>query len=1062
VQKPWKCLVIFALATAVILSCGIPTSIPILPKEVVVKASPSVSVPLGKVNYNLYSGLSGGNMNEKFGSLENLLGASWLTDLEEQGAKIYDYRPAGSEDTQQFLIHYKLNMEDTLGVAGEFDLSEYRDMIDELTGMAPQTIDDVLPFDIPKVEIDDTFEVNISLDEVTGQISDNLGDLGDYIAYLPVENATHYFPDLMDFPGLPTNSGQTFSVTLPDLDSLTLTYGKLSFVFTLTYGRYEDPLPHEDPPPQGTTLKISDFTLRPKKDSQSSIVVTNRDKDVVLNSSNSSDSTFIEFNAVRLKEFDLVCKLEITGSALGFFSLDITPAFDAYTISGVEGLVLTAAQLDSLRHDFEGGPYTVGDEDLGPSFQATVGTGNLKIDTKELFPPLSQAKDNEEGWNLKMNLSGHLKQEDAELENGEKVQGLPHGGSDQPLHSGDNDLEGKILNNQDVNISGTVTIEIPEEDKLELEDGTTGGKLTFQNFPGGITKGDPASYEKDLKVNLDVSEFSKVTVLAEDIGLDSLTNIEPIEQELGDDFTSFKPWLNYLQFEEGGLGAVLTIEKLNIPEGMGLYIDVSDLGLGRIFQPLVNLKDPTGAKQDNARLTFTNEDTYKLEGKKLPDILSITVELGFEPGTAAQDEYEASGLLTLEKVVPGTPIEMTNIKAGMVFNWAAISVKPEPHVSEGSDDPLPDYPFTGTFPEEGEDGIDLSGIPKGLVFYIPEEGDGGISANLYISLKRQKQLSDGVWVDEAADDPGRDGYKETDPNGWSRNLKVNLPSLDFRARQGDKVSENLFAYNPNEEKSTGEWALFKPLNLEAPEFAEQGMVTKDDDNEDNPFMIYTGSTLPEPNKDIPIGKLAEVFNKNLIGEENLYFEYTMELSSLPDHEDGAQEPGEIILYPEMLEKRVLVSVDLLIVLPLKFTVLQTDPDPAVPMVVIIAPDLGDGDLFGRTSRDDNEYFDLVKSLGFDVNIKNLAGLNAGRFFLESKNGEDYYRTPAILDFSNPQNKFSLGSEDLEKIKAIYPFIPRVSVEFDPGKVVRIQRNFNIELQSITVKAGGEYTFETGW
>jgi hypothetical protein len=161
-------------------------------------------------------------------------------------------------------------------------------------------------------------------------------------------------------------------------------------------------------------------------------------------------------------------------------------------------------------------------------------------------------------------------------------------------------------------------------------------------------------------------------------------------------------------------------------------------------------------------------------------------------------------------------------------------------------------------------------------------------------------------------------------------------------------------------------------------------------------------------------------------------------------------------------------VDILIVVPLKFRVFQTDLDPEAPVVVIIDPDLED-DLFGRASDDDNEYFDMVKSLGFDINIKNLAGLSAGKFYLESKTEREppeppvYYRisTP-ILDFSNPsQNRFSLSDEDLEAVKAM-PFKPRVAIEFKPGEKVEIERNFNIELQSVTIKAGGEYTFETGW
>jgi hypothetical protein len=464
----------------------------------------------------------------------------------------------------------------------------------------------------------------------------------------------------------------------------------------------------------------------------------------------------------------------------------------------------------------------------------------------------------------------------------------------------------------------------------------------------------------------------------------------------------------------------------------------------------------------------------RLKGEKLPDeSLSITVKLGMkDPEDQKKYEDPKSGILTLRNIDPKVPIKLEGMEARMVFNWTEISVKPIPEDPEDpwpDDDPRPDYPFIGTYPDKdkGEEGIDLSGIPKGLGFYVPEEGDENgesVSAYLYITLTRQVFEND-AWVD----DPDRPGGEGQAPYGWGDNLKVNLPSLDFHARYGDNkddVSENLFAYNPNEERGISDWALSRPIDLEDPECVDQAFITADE-NPDNPFKIYSGPTLPEMDKAIPIGNMAKVFNENLIGEKDLYFDYTVKLSSIPDEgsESLKEASGEIILYPDMLKKRVQASVDMLIVVPLIFKALQTDPDPAVPVVVTIAPDLGDDDLFGRKSSDDNEYFDMVKSLGFDINIKNLAGLSAGRFFLENQTGEESsrYRTSApIIDFSKPQNKFSLGGEELETIKAIWPFVPQLSIEFEPGEEVRIERNFNIELQSITIKAGGEYTFETGW
>jgi hypothetical protein len=1055
---------------AIVLSCGIPTSMPILPKEVVVKGSPSVSVPLGRVKYNLYSGISGGTMNGKLGNLDNLLGASWLKDLEEQGATVYDYRPSGSKDNdiQKFLIHYKLDMEDTLDSSGEFDLSKYKEMIDDLTG-ASQTIE-IDPFPIPAVTRTETFDVDISLEEVTKQISKNLSSLpaspgeDDYTAYLPVMIGEEYysFPkDIMEYQKL-GNYSKDFSVTLSGLESLTFmkktdeTESKLDFVFTLTYGD-SSPLPPLQP---GSELKITNFTLR---HNETPITGVTEGNDVVLDFDGAQGKTSISFDGATLpQKFDLVCGLKITGvgPVPGYFELQIEPEFTDFNISGVEDLELSGEQLKSLRHKFEDMDIDI-DEDLGESFQATVGKGNLKIDPeKQLFPPLNPSEPDAEGWNLTIDLSG-LEIQQVDSPGGP---GLSLGGDDRPVDSY-TDLEDETLNNQDVIITGEITVKIPGPEPSE------GGNLTFRNFPGGIKKKGGASYNKNgIKVELDVSMFSKVTVTAEHFGLDDMVekNITVDLKDEEGDFNSFKPWLNYIHFPEGRLGTALSIEDLNVPGGLGLYITAKTFDLDHVFQPLANLKDPvTGEDRKNAELIFTNKNLKgysRLEGENLPENLDITIELGFQPGSEAQNKYESTGILTLEDVEPGTTIKLEGIKASMIFNWTEMSVKPKTHKNEGDDDPLPDYPFRGTYPDK-EEGIDLSDIPKGLGFYIPEgdKAGEGINANLYIGLERQKQLPDGTWVAEA-DDPG----------GWNRNLKVNLPSLIFKAKHGDKVSDNLFNYEENkpyEAKKMGEWTLSRPLNPEDPGFAD--MLEKDSKNADNPFKIYSGSMLPEQDKAIPIGNLAKVFNENL-GEKDLYFDYAVQLSSFSNKDPGSPGPEELLLYPEMLEKRIVVSVDLLIIVPLVFTPLQTDPDagPGAPVTITIDPDLGDKDLFGRKSKNDNEYFDLVKSLGFDINIKNLAGLSAGKFYLESgTSGEpNYYKTSApIIDFSNPQHKFSLDSGELEKLKSpeIHPFVPRVVVEFMPDAQnkfpkVEIARNFNIELQSITIKAGGEYTFETGW
>jgi hypothetical protein len=318
-------------------------------------------------------------------------------------------------------------------------------------------------------------------------------------------------------------------------------------------------------------------------------------------------------------------------------------------------------------------------------------------------------------------------------------------------------------------------------------------------------------------------------------------------------------------------------------------------------------------------------------------------------------------------------------------------------------------------------------------------------------------------VDDPGDDPGGPGYDGDDPYGWRRNLQVNLPNLDFHVRYGDTTrSENLFTHEPNAQKGTGAWALSRSIKeiLEDPENPD---IKADEENTDNPFKIYAAPSLPETEKAIPLGNFVGALNDVLTGgkEGPLFFDYTVELAKVPGEEEGTEEPGEILLYRGMLEKKIVASADLLIIVPLVFQA-NPDADEGSPVVVTIDPDLEDEDLFGRKDPDDNEYFDMVASFGFDIAVKNAAGLNAGKLFLENKTDVKklQYRLP-IIDFANLRGNLSLDSAEVEKIKAIWPFVPQASIEFERGAVVRIERNFNIELQSVTVKLEGEYTFETG-
>jgi hypothetical protein len=846
VRRNRICFVSCIIVIATVVSCGIPTSMPTLPKEVVVKAKPSVSLPLGQVNYNLYSGLHGGDMAGGTGGLNDLLGASWLQDFQEQGVAFYDYRPLDTEDDgiQKFLIHYRLDMADTLGGGGEFDLSKYQDILGDLTGKSIPI--DPVSYTIPSMSMEQEILVKIDVEAVVSEIRNSINAIGssrDSTAYLPVQEGLRelFFPYgiLTD----PQNANLNFSITLPNLEYLTLTDGTIEFEFTLKYGSFSQLL-------AGSSLTLSDFELRADEQSGSIEKVKPQQQSVDLLSDGAKGTLSIKFEegAKLPQQFDLVCKLSITGKfanpafAQGYFELTIRPDFKDYTISGVQNLELLESQIASLSSELRMDPYSIS-ESLSPSFSATVGEGTLEIDTGELFPPLPLGgqESGAEGWNIMLDLSDlYIKQDPLS-----DVPGLSMGKTNgQAPLSPNNSLKDKKLNSAPVQVGGKVTASLPES------------KLTFCNFPGGIAKEGPVSYGKKVYVRMNVSLLSEVKVEPEDFGLGDLAKgLNPEEQELGDDFAAFTAWLNYIQFpgwtEESpdrGLGVRLEIGKLNMADGLGLFITVNGFGMDNIFQPLKNLTDPAGHPKDEARLIFLrgskeSPGAYKLMGDEIPEKLSVSVQLGLE-NPEDQKTYEETGILTMQNVVPGKPIEVTGAEAYLIFDWIEMSIKPRPPANEeGAENSMPDYPFAGTFPDN-ETGIDLSGIPQGLGFYIPpdEEAGEGLSSRLYINLKRKTLNKEtGGWEEERPDDPESSGYDEHDPEGWGRNLQVNLPNLDFRVRYGDgTVSDNLFSYEPGLRVGTGSWTLSRPIG-EIMEDPELGLIADDVENGDNPFKIYAGS-----------------------------------------------------------------------------------------------------------------------------------------------------------------------------------------------------------------------------
>jgi hypothetical protein len=523
-----------------------------------------------------------------------------------------------------------------------------------------------------------------------------------------------------------------------------------------------------------------------------------------------------------------------------------------------------------------------------------------------------------------------------------------------------------------------------------------------------------------------------------------------------------------------GLGLELEIGTLDVPEGLGLIIHAPAFGLDNVYRPLVNVGSGSNAKlifssngdnypEDGSRNNNAdNTEGHKLWGKHLPDsapdpedegkekaIATIDVRLGWED-TNGRWKPASEGEMTMREVKPGSTIRFENARAKMLFGWEKMSVKPQPSEDENSD--LPTYPFTGSFPEDDE-GIDLSDMPTGLVFNPPE----ALKAQLYISLERGPT-------------PPSGGKWEKDPpqEGWDTNLDVDLPNLEFYVKYGkdgseDNRSGNLFA-GLAPKKGTDAWALSKPLgeflkvkaNPESSEYA----IMKDPENGDNPFKLYTASELPEPGKAIPMKDLGAALNRVLSGEkkERLFFDYTATLAGNLDEATGEVEDGEILLYPSILEKTLKVSADLLIIVSMKFKASPYKLDESNNLVIVdINSDLGNSDLFGRTPND-NGYFDDIKFLGFDITSKNVLGLKAGEIYLENGHERGSFKPQPIFNLAGGSSSLFLNEDEL---KANNPFIPKLSIRLKPGDTVEIERGFSVKLESITVRVGGEHTFDTG-
>jgi hypothetical protein len=501
-----------------------------------------------------------------------------------------------------------------------------------------------------------------------------------------------------------------------------------------------------------------------------------------------------------------------------------------------------------------------------------------------------------------------------------------------------------------------------------------------------------------VKVSVDFEKFSEITVKPEDFGLELGQDIEP------QDISDIQDMVDYIKFSQGvendllhGVGLYLNFTELEGLESMQMEVDVPALGLKTAKTLDKKLYQYPEKPENNNNIVFTN--TASGGYKFYPGDVSggkMTFGVNLTPEKPEDKTlYTNFGLLTLRNISPGGNIKVKGV-VNLIFDWVEASIKPPEENSN----------FGGSYPDldKGEKGIDLSAVAGYKGLNLKE-----VNAWLFISCP----LVGTITLD---------------------------PSLNFYAHFGKD-----FVPGSGENLITTKGVV----GTEGPKIIADPVKPGGDGDDEETMAIYSGKIPEEGGYFLDLkGVLNSVLSGTNTGE--LYFEYDIALL-------GAGQTG-IVVTPDIFDEegKLTVTVDIILELPL--SLVAAEQENGGPTQIILEDiDLGSEDLFGRSSASDNSFFDMVSSFEFEISLRNLTGISMGKVKLVNNLGDpDTEYSIPIVDLSKPVQKIA---PNIEELKKIYPFIPKVVIEFDSGRSLQIDRGCSIGVNSISVKAGVEQTIK---
>ncbi|MFP3043438.1 hypothetical protein LQZ19_16615 [Treponema primitia] len=530
---------------------------------------------------------------------------------------------------------------------------------------------------------------------------------------------------------------------------------------------------------------------------------------------------------------------------------------------------------------------------------------------------------------------------------------------------------------------------------------TIAGSLSFNNI---TVRKDAAKYfiDRTIYVDVDIDFFSLVTLNSGPTATGGADIDEKLSRteifEVPDDVADL---VNYIQFPPGG-------DKRDILNGIGVYLEVTKI-----------------ERLDNMEMF--------VEAADLNINSSQVLESGFISTSHGYIKF------TNNTEFPFTPPPPVIPPDPLVVNGVEIHINMVPTSPGGYDKVHSILKLANVEPGKS---IEIQAIAK------PIFGWKYISAKVPADFKEElmgrypKAEDDPIDLSSAADYAGL-GFKDINAQLYLTGPDSITPALkSFSASFGSKPAMNL--YTPG--GAVGVIESFPRLSVEAGEYD---------------FDIYNEAQLPGGGNSI---NLKDVINKVMAGETDpLVFTYEIEMN---DNRVTPAKEGVIIehdfLYPPGTDpadypKTLSPEIHILVELPLVFEVQDHTKDLRLEIKDL---DLGDEDLFSRNNAADESYFEYVTSLELNIDMKNLAGLNKGKFILINQPlGQDQPDEIPLFDLSKQHLQVKPDMAILKR----FPFIPKLIIEF-PKETTDLQfdRGLSIDVQSITIKAEAGYTLETGF